>query len=141
MNISNRKVKKISEQATNDKKITQNIALFSDKIASKTPKIVHSHQILPVSTKNHQSWPTISNSLPTWTINMVLSHFMHQLCHSLWGLRMREVLKSSLHCICKIFISSGNSSVLEYAIKSIGGWWWWWWQWWIVQFEHKGGKR
>ena len=55
MNISNRKVKKISEQATNDKKITQNIALFGDKIASKTPKIVHSHQILPVSTKNHQS--------------------------------------------------------------------------------------
>ena len=37
---------------------------------------------------------------------MVLSHFMHRL----WGLRKRKVLKSILHCICKIFISPGNSS-------------------------------
>ena len=37
---------------------------------------------------------------------MVLSHFLHRL----WVLRKRKVLKSILHCICKIFISPGNSS-------------------------------
>ena len=68
--------------------------------------MIHNHQILPVSTKNHQWWPEIPNNQPTCTTNMVLSHFMHRL----WVLRKRKVLNSILHCICKIFISPGNSS-------------------------------
>ena len=65
-------------------------------------------------TKYYQLAPKIINDdqeQPTWTTNMVISHFMHRL----WGLRKRKVLKSILHCICKIFISPGNSSGREIA--------------------------
>ena len=104
-----KKVKIISGQATNNKQKTQNIALSSDKVVNKTPQIIHNHQILPVSTKDHQWRPEIPNNQPTCTTNMVLSHFLHRL----WVLRKRKVLKSNLHCICKIFISPGNSSGKE----------------------------
>ena len=94
--------------------MTHNIALFSDRVVNKTLKIAPNHQILPVSTKNHQWWPGIPNNQPTWTTSMVLSHFMQRP----WGLRKRKVLKSILHCICMIFISPGNSSVTVSIILS-----------------------
>ena len=77
--------------------MTQNIALFSDKVGNKTQKIVPNHQILPVSAKNHHWSPGTPNNQPIWTSNMILSHFMHRL----WDLRKRKVLISILHCICK----------------------------------------
>ena len=65
--------------------------------------------------KNHQNckYTKISPAMPTnqltCTTNMILSHYMHRL----WGLQRSKVLKSILHCNWEIFISPGNSSVLE----------------------------
>ena len=49
----------------------------------------------------------------TCTTNMILSHYVHRL----WGLQKRKVLKSILHCNWEIFISPGNSSGTEPALK------------------------
>ena len=106
MNISYQKSQKNLRAGFEQQKITQNIAFFSDKVVNETPKIIINHQVLPVSTKNHKWWPGIPNNQPTWTSNKVLNHFVPRL----WGLHKRKVLKSILHCICKIFISPGNSS-------------------------------
>ena len=114
MNISYQKSQKNLRAGFEQQKITQNIAFFSDKVVNETPKIIINHQVLPVSTKNHKWWPGIPNNQPTWTSNKVLNHFVPRL----WGLHKRKVLKSILHCICKIFISPGNSSAFLSSIST-----------------------
>ena len=83
-----------------------------DEMTEQYPDADRSRQ----SKKEQDGWPTITDvtgkdlKYPPASKNVPTIWVSVALCIGCGFLQKRKVLKSNLHCNCKIFISSGNSS-------------------------------